>query len=187
MEHLVDGPLSLRVGGLARSDLKTALTSAGVHLNPHAETLLNDAIFDDTEAETIQIVQCVVSDVGLARGASLPRILSTAQAHGLLPCPPVTGPYLRLATLDQETAPDSLMSNGRAPTGAVTVASEQLRAGSDYPRGFYLRVVGGHLWLRGYQCGDEHVWSPDDAFAFRLRPDASMAAVAESVGIAYPL
>ena len=162
--------LSLRVGGLTRPDLQKALAVAGVRLNAHAETLLENAVFDTTEAETIDIVRCSVSDLGLTRGASLPRILGGAREHGLLPCPPVTGPYLRLATPDQATAPDSVMSNGRAPTGAVTVASEPLRVGDDYPRGFYMRVVDGQPWLRGYRCRDDHLWSPEDRFVFRLRP-----------------
>jgi hypothetical protein len=176
-------PLSLRVGGLARPDLKKALALAGVQLNAHAETLLEDAVFDRTEGETIEIVQCTVSELGLTSGGSLPRILVTARGHGLLPCPPVAGPYLRLAMPDQTAAQDSVMSSGRAPTGAVTIASAPLRVGGDYPRGFYLRVVDGQLWLRGYRCSDDHSWSPDDRFAFRLRPRTCEATTGESVAI----
>ena len=163
-------PLLLHVGELTRSDLKRALALAGVRLNAHAETLLEDAVFERTEAETVEIVQRTVGELGLTRGAALPRILATAREHGLLPCPLVAGPYLRLAMSDQTTAPDSVLSNGRAPTGSVTIASEPLRVDDDYPKGFYLRVVDGQPWLRGYRCGDDHLWSPDDRFAFRLRP-----------------
>lgn len=176
-------PLSVRVGGLSRPDLKQALALAGVQLNAHAETLLEDAAFDHTEAETIEIVQCTVSELGLTRGGSLPRILVTARGRGFLPCPPVAGPYVRLAMPDQTTALDSVMSNGRAPTGAVTIASAPLRVGGDYPRGFYLRVVDGQPWLRGYRCSDDHLWSPDDRFAFRLRPRTCEATTGESVGV----
>lgn len=167
MEEFVGAArLSVRVGGLARPDLKKTLALAGVQLNTYAETLLDDAVFDGTEVETIVIVQCTVKELGLARGACLPDILAAARGHGLLPCPPIAGPYLRLAMQDQATAPDSVMSNGRAPAGALTIASEPLRVGEDYPRGFYLRVVDGQPWLRGYRCGDRQPWSPDDRFAF---------------------
>ena len=163
-------PLLLRVGELTRSDLKRALALAGVRLNAYAETLLEDAVFERTEAETVEIVQRTVGELGLTRGAALPRILATAREHGLLPCPLVAGPYLRLAMSDQTTAPDSVLSNGRAPTGSVTIASEPLRVDDEHPKGFYLRVVDGQPWLRGYRCGDDHLWAPDDRFAFRMRP-----------------
>jgi hypothetical protein len=161
----------LRVGGLTRSDLKQALFSAGVRLNASGETLLEDPVFGSADAEsvvTIELVECTVGDLGLNVGATLPQILATARDEGLVPCPPFTGPYLRLAMRDQPTAPDSVMSNGRAPTGSVTVASERLRVGHDYPRGFYLRVVAGQLWLRGFRCTDDAGWFPEDRFAFRV-------------------
>lgn len=161
-------PLLLRVGELTRSDLKKALALVGIHLNDSAEPLLEGAVFDRTDAKTVELVLRNVSELGRTRGATLPQILAIAREHGLLPCPPVAGPYLRLAVLDQTTAPDSVLSNGRAPTGSVTIASEPLRVDDDYPKGFYLRVVDGQAWLRGYRCGDDHLWSPDDRFVFRL-------------------
>lgn len=160
----------VRVGGLTRPDLRSALATAGVRLNASAETLLDDPLFASTEAETVatvEIVQLTVGQLGLIIGATLPQILASAREHDLMLCPPFTGPYLRLATPDQPKAPDSEMSNGRPPTGAVHVASERLRAEYDYPRGFYLRVVEGTPWLRGFRCSDDAPWSPDDRFAFR--------------------
>lgn len=125
-------------------------------------------MFDEVHSETIEVVQCRVGELGLTQGAGLAHILEAAETHGLMPCPPTTGPYLRLAMSDQASAPDSIMSNGRAPTGSITVASERLQADDDYPRGFYLRVVEGQLWLRGYRCSDDYPWSVEDVFAFRL-------------------
>ncbi len=162
-------PLRLRIAELTRTELKGALTLAGVRLNTSAETLLENEVFDRVSAETVEIVECTVEDLGLARGAVLPQILASAREQGLLPCPMVSGPYLRLAMPKQMTARDSAMSNGRAPTGSLTVASEPLRADDDYPKGFYLRVVDGESWLRGYRCSNEHLWSPGDRFAFRMR------------------
>lgn len=82
-------------------------------------------------------------------------------------CPAVTGPYLRLAMLDQVSAPDSVMSAGRAPTGSLTIAAEPLNEDQDYPKGFYLRTVDGIPWLRGYLCDDLHEFAQEDTFVFR--------------------
>ncbi len=161
----------LQVGGLTRSELKEALALAGVRVNPSGETLLEDPVFQSIEAETVaavDIVECSVGDLGLVEGATLPQILIAAEQAGLLLCPRFAGPYLRLAMPEQPSAPDAVMSNGRAPTGSVTVASERLRVEYEYPRGFYLRVVEGQPWLRGFRCTDEAPWFPKDRFAFRL-------------------
>lgn len=163
-----DAALRLTVGGRTRAELIGALAEAGVGLNVYASTLLEHGVFDDTAVEAITVVGRTVGELGLEGGGTLPQILAAARERGLLPCPPVTGPYLRLAVLDQTTASEPVMSNGRAPTGSVTVASERLRDDDEYPRGFYLRVLDGRPWLRGYRCDDEHAWSLDDRFAFRL-------------------
>ncbi len=160
----------LDVGGLTRAELKASLALAGVRLNASAETLLDDPVFATADAEsttTIEIVECTVSELGLTDCAPVPQILTAARERGLEPCPPFTGPYLRLAMLYQPEAPDSVMSNGRAPTGSVTVASQRLRTEYEYPRGFYLRVVDGQLWLRGFRCSEDAPWHPDDRFAFQ--------------------
>ena len=59
------------------------------------------------------------------------------------------------------------MSNGSAPSASVTVASAPLDRDDVLPKGFYLRVVDGRPWLRGYHATDEHLWSPHDRLAFR--------------------
>ena len=98
----------------------------------------------------MQIVERTVGGLGFPDGATLSQLFEAAAEHGLRPCPPATGPHLRLSTLGQEAAPDSIMSNGRAPSGSVTIASTPLRDDDEYPKGFYLRVVDGVPWLRGY-------------------------------------
>ena len=45
--------------------------------------------------------------------------------------------------------------------------SVPLRADHDYPKGFYLRVVDGVTWLRGYRCDDEYVWPAGSVLALR--------------------
>lgn len=158
---------TIHIGGLSRTELSAELRSRGILLNAHAETLLAAPEFDGvTEPEVVSIVERSVGDLGFANGAPLSRILAAAESQGLALCPPTAGPYLRLAMDEQQSAPDSVLSSGRAPTGSLTVATRALSDDVDYPRGFYLRVIDGQSWLRGYRCDDEHIWSPGDRFAF---------------------
>ena len=168
---LPDHGLSVTVGGLARHELIAELASRNILLNAHAEALLADAVFDDAASQhTITVVESSVDDLGLRDGASLSQIFTTAEARGLLLCPPTTGPYLRLAVDEQASAPDSVLSAGRAPSGSLTVATPVLSDDDEYPKGFYLRVIDGQAWLRGYRCDDEHIWSPEDRFVFQAAP-----------------
>jgi hypothetical protein len=157
----------LRAGWLSRLELRAALDGFGVLLNASAEVLLNSAIFDGQRLESFDVVQCTVEQLGIRKGATLSSIFSRAHEAGLSLCPNFTGPYLRLAMAGQESAPDSVMSNGSAPSGSITVASAPLDDDDVLPKGFYLRTVNGVLWLRGYRATEEHIWSPDDCFAFR--------------------
>lgn len=70
--------------------------------------------------------------------------------------------------MDQANAPDSVLSGGKAPTGAIHVASAPVSADVEYPKGFYLRVVDGQPWLRGFRCDDTYRWPADTALAFAL-------------------
>lgn len=163
-----DGP-RIVVGGRARANLVAELRRAGIHLNEYAETLLADAAFERAEAPTeIAFVDRSVAELGLPNGGTLADVFGAARAAGLDLCPPQAGPYLRFATLAQASAPDSVMNAGRAPSASLTVASAPLRLDDDYPKGFYLRVVDGVPWLRGYRCDDEHVFAPEDRLVFRM-------------------
>ncbi|MDI9892878.1 hypothetical protein [Microbacterium sp. IEGM 1404] len=159
---------TLDVGGIAREELVRQLDAAGIRRNPYAEVLLADPVFDTRAAETIDIVERSVADLGLADGGTLAQVHAAAEANGLALCPPDTAPYLRLVWLDQEVAPDSILSTGRAPTASLQVATPALRADHDYPRGFYLRVIDGEPWLRGFRCDDEYVAGPGERPAFRV-------------------
>jgi hypothetical protein len=166
--------LAVTVGGLARGDLRSELRSRGVLLNAHAETLLADAAFDDPAApQLVTVVERTVDDLGFSSGAPLSQIFAAAEAHGLRLCPPTAGPYLRLAMTEQASAPDSVLSVGRAPSGSLTVASRPVHDDDEFPKGFYLRVMDGQMWLRGYRCDDEHLWSPADRFAFQAPSSSS--------------
>ncbi|MFC7455643.1 hypothetical protein ACFQS2_00420 [Brachybacterium sp. GCM10030267] len=162
MAHL---DLTLDVGTLSRTDLKEALAHRNVGLNEHAQTLLAHGVFREPVAQSVHVTSVAVSDLGFRGGARLDQIHAAAQERGLALCPPDTGPYLRLVLTEQESAPDTVMLAGRAPTGAITVASWPLHEDDDYPKGFYLRVVDGRPWLRGYRCDSEYLWSAEDVFA----------------------
>lgn len=58
-----------------------------------------------------------------------------------------------------------LGSAGRAPSGALHIASEPLSDDEAYPKGFYLRVVDGETWLRGFRCDDTYEWGPEQLLA----------------------
>lgn len=158
----------LEVGGLSRAQLADTLSSRGVQLNAYAETLLDDVVSDRRVPETLDVVVRSIGKLGLTEGAALPRIFTVAREQGLRLCPPDTGPYLGLVLGEEFSSPDAVKSSGRAPTGAVTVASAPLSDDHEYPKGFYLRVVDGRPWLRGYRCDGAHQWAPTDRFAFRV-------------------
>ena len=160
--------LDVTVGGLSRSQLASALNERGILLNAHAETLLEHDVFDSSTAQTVTVTERTVAELGFTDGATLSQILGASQHQNLVLCPAETGPYLRLALTEQPASADSVMSSGRAPAGSLTMATAALSDDDEYPKGFYLRVVDDAAWLRGYRCDDEHVWSPDDRFLFRL-------------------
>ncbi|WBU37232.1 hypothetical protein [Homoserinibacter sp. YIM 151385] len=162
--------LRLGVGGLSRPELLAALDAAGVARNAHAETLLAHPVFERRPVEPIVIAVRSVAELGRPAGATLPELLSAAAELGLGPCPADTAPYLRLALSDQTASSDPRMSTGRAPADSLTVASDPLSTDDEDPKGFYLRVVDGVSWLRGYRCDDEHVFAGEDRFAFQ-RPE----------------
>jgi hypothetical protein len=145
-----------------------SLASRGILLNGHAETLLKDVIIDDRTSHPVVVTERTVAELGLPSGATLTQIFECAQQQGLSLCPVDAAPYLRMVLNDQVASQDSVMSSGTAPDGGLTVAAEALSEDHEYPKGFYLRVVDGHAWLRGYRCDDDHMWSPHDRFIFQL-------------------
>lgn len=165
MARTDDDGLWITTGGEPRDELLRRLGEADVLLNAHAETLLAHAAFDDPPARRMHVVRRTVGSLGLRDGGTLPQVLTAAADQGLAPCPLTTGPYLRLALTDQPDAPDSVLSAGRAPSGAIHVVSEPVSQDVEHPKGFYLRVVDGQAWLRGFRCDDTYVWGPEQEVA----------------------
>ena len=160
--------LHLHVGGSTRTELRTKLRSRDVLLNAYAEMLLDHTVFDPRDREEITIIERRVGDLGLSAGATLLEVFAVARGQGFALCPPDTGPYLRLAMMSQANAPDSVLSAGTSPAGALKVASAPLSDDVAFPKGFYLRVVDSQHWLRGFRCDHEYQFSPEDRFAFQL-------------------
>lgn len=168
---LPEDGLPLEVGGTARDALLAALDAAGVQRNESADRLLAGPEFDGAgPVQRIRVVERRVADLGLPDGGPLSALLGAAPAQGLRLCPPRTGPHLRLALSDQAASPDSVLRAGRAPAASLTVLSPQALGPDDEPKGFYLRVVDGVRWLRGFSCTEEHTWSPGDRLVLALPP-----------------
>lgn len=156
----------LTLGSLNQEELTSALQHAGVQLNTHARTLLDQIDVQDGAGQSLTLTEVSVADLGLSEGGSLSAVFAAAEVRGLGPCPAATAPYLRLAWSDQRPSSHAELPAGRAPDGSVTVASLPPSADDEDPKGFYLRVLEGVSWLRGYRCDDEHRWAATDRFVF---------------------
>ena len=161
------GALTCVAGGMSREELLARLERRGVQLNESARTLLAHRCFDVRAPERLEVLPRSLAELGLTRGGTLPEIFAAVRAGGFAPLPVDAGPYLRLTLVSQAQAPDSVLSAGRAPAGAIHVLAEPLSTDHEFPKGFYLRVVDGVTWLRGYRCDDEYVWPADSVFAVR--------------------
>lgn len=156
------------IGGLSRQDIEKRLAAASVELNDYARVLLAHKIFDSVSlAEPVNFASFRLQDLGLRQPATLKTIFERATSRGLALCPPAAGPYLRLATLDQQNSVNAVLSAGKNPSDSLTISSLPL-GGDDFPKGFYLRVVDGVPWLRGYRCDDAYEFAPEDAFIFMV-------------------
>lgn len=164
----------VRAGGVTKQELLARLARARVELNQSARELFTDERFTTSATPyVLETVECSVAELGLPRGGRSSNVLERARTKGLSVCPLEVGPHLRLQFTDQaEGALGHPPTEHRAPKGSITVASALLAVDADTPRGFYLRCIEGTLWLRGYRCGADHVWSPEDVFVFSRTPDA---------------
>ncbi|WP_141365098.1 hypothetical protein [Glutamicibacter uratoxydans] len=159
--------MEVEIGGLTVDELKLRLSSAGVQLNDYAQLLMRHPLFERaSDPKKITVRSYSVEELGVRTAATLPRIYEQAQGMGLELCPAVTGPYLRLAFMGQESSSNSILSAGRKPADSLTIASPSLGDDS-YPKGFYLRAVDSVPWLRGYRCDDAYEFSAEDRFIFQ--------------------
>ena len=157
------------IGGLTKLELQDELRRNAVSMNESAEQIFASERFTTSAAQhAVTTVELTVGDLGFAQGATSADIRAKAEALGLSLCPLELGPHLRLQYLDQaEGYLGHPERRHQAPSGSITIASEQLTADDEFPKGFYLRRIQGVLWLRGYRSGPDHIWAPDDHFIFR--------------------
>ena len=159
---------TVRVGGQSKAELLRRLERSGVEINELARVLFASDKFVTSDVCTqMTTLELRVRNLGFPRGAKILDLYASAARLGLRLCPVELGPHLRLQFLDQaEGFLGRPVWQHRAPPGSITVASEMLSDDDESPKGFYLRRIEGTLWLRGYQCGREHVWDPEDRFLF---------------------
>lgn len=159
---------TIKVGGLTKSQLLQKLQQHSILLNKFGEKLFADDKFTVSDnIYSVRAVELKVRDLGFLEGATIPQLFKKANQVGLKLCPLELGPHLRLEYLDQPEGHSGNPSwKHRAPYGSVTIASEILSEDVDFPKGFYLRRIGGVLWLRGYIADHLHVMGPDDHFVF---------------------
>ncbi len=154
--------------GLDKPGLLAALRENGIRLNQAGEDLFNDQRFQpDRRPRVLEVTAMSVAELGFPDGSTYGSIVTRALASGLCECPLELGPYLRLQFTSQPEVPEDPPPKRKgAPRGAVTIASPPLEPLDATPKGFYLRHVGGVLWLRGYWSGHDHVWAPEDVLVF---------------------
>ena len=163
MTRLLPGDsLTLDLAPEDPAGLLARLRAAGVAMNESAERLIGDARVCAAVPERVTVVECTLADLGLPDGGTLPKMWRAVAEAGLRECPSAVAPLLRLATLDQANAPDSVLRHGRAPDGSAHVLSPSLGAEPGLHRGLYLRVVDRVPWLRGFACDALHVFGPED-------------------------
>ena len=159
---------TLRIGGVSKSSLLNQLHDCGVQINALGFDLFsNDQFRPATEQVTVKVVQASVAELCLSQGGRFDEIAASALKQSLSLCPIELGPHLRLASLDQKEGSIGLpLSRNCAPPGSVTVASAPISEDDAIPKGFYLRVIEGVPWLRGFRSWHGHVWAPADTFVF---------------------
>lgn len=164
-------PGQVATRGLGKEELRRRLAEAGVLLNPLGEALFEEPRFVPDARPGNFLIRCITpGDLGLGGGGPYGEILARAALQGLRVCPLELAAYLRLAWPGRGEGADGLVvSQGSAPPGSLTVATEWLPDGEDRPRGFYLRRIGGVPWLRGYRAGEDHRWGAGDRFVFQHR------------------
>lgn len=159
---------TIQVGGLTKSELLRKLEQHSILLNKFAEKLFADDKFTVSDKiYSVKAVEIKVRDLGFSEGATIPQLFKKVNQVGLKLCPLELGPHLRLEYLDQPEGHSGKPSlKHTAPYRSITIASEILSKDVDFPKGFYLRRIGGVLWLRGYIADNLHVFEPDDHFVF---------------------
>ena len=159
--------MMVRTEPFTKEQIPEKLKEHGVRVNGYAEAYFAHPRFSVGCGETIPVTIASLRELGFEDRATLADIFGRLPQAGLRPCSPGTGLHLRLAWHDQPESRDSVLSGTHeAPDLAVTVLSDILEPDDGFPKGLYLRNVGGVLWLRGYVCDLGYAFPADALFAF---------------------
>lgn len=160
--------ITLTVGGIQHESILPILQKNNIRTNEYARVFMDHPDFQSNAPQSpVRLMITTPKELGWEHSVAFPGILGVAKQHGLQPCAPCVGLYLRLHLLNQPVSKSLTLScTQQAPEGAITVVSQLLDSRPDFPRGLYLRNVGGELWLRGYVCDDAYMWNPTDVFVF---------------------
>ncbi len=162
--------ISVRWFPIPEGQAEEYLKEQGVEINEYARKFFRHPSFrtGGRESDT-DIAILSLKELGLEGGGLTDEIFGCLEANGLKPCRPAAGLYLRLAWRDQLPSGNTILTGTHsAPDSAVTVFCEPPEEDDSFPKGLYLRNVGGTLWLRGYVCDATYRWSEDDLFAFEM-------------------
>lgn len=143
------------------------LEKSGIHLNEYARIYLQHPVLRLKELpEHFHFVLLTPAELGYAEGCTFRQLIDQAHTFGLSPCHPMAAVFLRLHLTEQSESENTILTGThRAPDGSITVLSEPLSHDDAFPKGLYLRNVSGRLWLRGYVCDADFLWSASDVFA----------------------
>lgn len=159
--------INLEYGGLSKNDLLVKLNDTGILLNEFAKIILLSELFKvSKQKKQIKVVVTSLKELCFSKEATIPEIEKNLKNYGLAECPLELAPYLRLYLKNQKEIKEE--SINKAPSGSLTIFSRPLVEDEDFPKGFYLRNIDGKLWLRGYRCSLDYIWSPDDKLIFKL-------------------
>ncbi|MFW0118791.1 hypothetical protein ACN08Y_02545 [Rothia sp. P5764] len=154
------------------NELAEQLVATGVQTNKYAQVLLESNYYDPAVSGRFTVELVNLSDLGFDEPATLQHVYERAQATGYCLCPLELAPYARMQWLEQAQSKTSILSGTHSmPDSAVNVATPVLSEDHTFPKGFYLRVVDGVPWLRGYRCDDTYLFPLESCFMFVLPPE----------------
>lgn len=159
--------IKLEYGGFSKNDLLIKLNSSDIQLNEFATTIFYSEFFKVSEQKKqVSLLITTIKEIGFSEGATIPEIQKKLKNYGLSECSLEIAPYLRLFLKNQEEVKKETVN--QAPFGSLTIFSNPIVEDEDFPKGFYLRNIDGKLWLRGYCCSLDYIWSPNDKMVFQL-------------------
>ncbi len=159
--------ITLKPNAFPKDQIMNKLEEHNVLINPYAKEFFLHPTFSTDHTREMTVAMASLREIGLENGATLNEIFQQIRKSHFKPCPTNTGLFLRFIWKNQPQSHNSILSGTHcSPEQAVVVLSEPVERDDAFPKGLYLRVVDGRLWLRGYVCESEYRFSCNDVFAF---------------------